>query len=158
MTPTILSITGNKGMTAYKVTIHAHDWLTIKFFTYWPKSNRLTAPKVRLGKFYHPIFEIPISVERELCQQIQEFIQENPEIPTEDDSPDESKTETVKEPPISVALIAAKRWDTLKRSNGTFWKRERIDDEKRGPLLEIAEAEYMSLQSLDAPLEPPTEV
>ncbi len=149
MTLSILSITGNKTRTAYKVTIHAYEWLTIKFFTYWPNTNRLTAPKVRLGKFYHPIFEMPLSVERELCQQIQEYITEHPDVPVEEAEEEPKTPETPQGgQPIPQAEEKPRKWDSLKKADGSYWKRERFEDDTKGNMIEITEADYLLLNPM----------
>jgi hypothetical protein len=156
----IWSITRNKGKTDYRVAVRFPDGTIVRYFTYRPEEDRLLMPSIRFGTFYKPVLELAVMTKMALCNEIKQVLSTwaIEDVAEEGEEPETQveKPKKTKEEPIPQAIEAPKRWDTLKRTNGTFWKRERIDDEKRGPMLEITEVEYMSLQSLDAPLEPPT--
>lgn len=145
----VLSITANKDGKGFKVTLVEPTGLVLKYFTYWPESGTLAAPRLKLGKFYKPAAEMPFPWQQQVIQQIKDYLElygaETPEVEA---SPEPAEPETPKggqpipEPKEPEKPIV---WFPLAKADGTFVKRRRLDDNSWSPIVEITEVEYRAL-------------
>lgn len=159
----VLSITLNKGGKSYKVTIVEPTGLVIRYFTYWPESGALTAPRLKLGKYYKPVLDMPLPWLQIITAQVVEYLEKHPEKVEkegqEQGEPVSPPTETPKgRQPIPEAKEPEKSvvWYALAKADGTFVKRHRREDDSWSPIVEITEAEYNLINSADAPMESTT--
>src|ERR1051325_5060553 len=153
----VLSITANKDGKGFKVTLVEPTGLVLKYFTYWPESEKLSAPRLKLGKFYKPAAEMPFPWQQIVIQQIKDYLEqcgntvEAPEA-VEPDSPEPETPKGGQAIPQAIPEEKPVIWHAIRRENGTFVKRHRLEDrEKWSPVVEITEAECHKLQLSDLP-------